>query len=785
MPRAHAVCTIVARNYIAQARVLARSFVEHNPGVQFSTLIIDADEDDRTLTGLGTVVLPADLGVEPDVLDSMHVMYDVMEYATALKPALLMYLYRRGARTASYFDPDIRAYGPLDDVFEDAERHALVLTPHTLEPFPRDDRRLTDSDVMHSGMYNLGFIATGPTAYRFLSWWHGRLTTEAVVDLPNALFTDQRWVDWAPSFARPQITKDTGLNAAYWNLHERTITRDAAGQWFAGDRPLRFFHFSGYDPAKPWLLSKHFGGQPRTLLSAHPGLTELCDAYGRELVEQGHVELRKNPYRNSRTADGLELTPFVRRLYRVATLGLDENLRGAPNPLRDAPEFRRWLLEPTLAAGPTMFSRFEYAMWLQRPDLQNAFPEPLGPSARHFRWWLEHDPVALGRYQDIGVRQPRPHSGPTPAPEYGWSIAGYARAELGVGEAGRRIARAVARTGMPWEMVGITRGPQSRQQHQYSGELVDEPGYANVLLCVNADQTPQLVENLGLAGSAGKRVGYWFWELEDFPEHHGPAFDLLDEVWVSTEFTRRAVAARTDKPVRVVPVPITVPRAPTTLSRRHLGLPEGRFVFLANLDFLSVMERKNPLGAIEAYTQAFGPDDGAVLVVKSINGHLRPTELERLRYAARGRPDVLIRDGYLAAHEMRALVELVDCVVSLHRSEGFGLNLADAMAAGTPVVATAYSGNMEFMTSGTSYLVPYALTEIGPGAAPYDARARWAEPDLHAASSSLRSVHDNPDAARETAARARAHIEQFSVERVAASVGPLLWDVPLFSPSTR
>jgi glycosyltransferase involved in cell wall biosynthesis len=168
--------------------------------------------------------------------------------------------------------------------------------------------------------------------------------------------------------------------------------------------------------------------------------------------------------------------------------------------------------------------------------------------------------------------------------------------------------------------------------------------------------------------------------------------------------------------------------------------------------------------------------------VKSINGHLRPLERERLRLATQDRPDILLRDEYMSAHEMGALTELVDCVVSVHRSEGFGLNLADAMAVGTPVIATGYSGNMDFMTPDTAFVVPYSLTEVGPGAEPYDPRAFWADPDLSAASTAMRTVLDNPGVASDVADRARRHIERFSVDQIASTLAPLL--MPMSSVDT-
>src|SRR5262249_15651963 len=147
---------------------------------------------------------------------------------------------------------------------------------------------------------------------------------------------------------------------------------------------------------------------------------------------------------------------------------------------------------------------------------------------------------------------------------------------------------------------------------------------------------------------------------------------------------------------------------PTPFTRAQLGLPDG-FVFLFSFDFHSVYDRKNPEGLIAAYTRAFEPDDGATLVIKSINGAPHPSDLQRLRFAARRRPDIVLIDDYVDAHRVQGLLERSDCFVSLHRAEGFGLHLAAAMAAGTPVIATSYSGNVDFMDDDSAFLVPYEL----------------------------------------------------------------------------
>jgi hypothetical protein len=149
-------CTIIARNYLPYARVLAESFAEHHPGERFTTLILDAADD---LDEPFDVLTPYEIGIEPDELHRMAMIYDLKELATAVKPWLLRTLLDNGADVSVYFDPDIAIYQPLDDIGVLAQEHSIVLTPHTIDPIP-DDGCLPDySMIMHAGIYNLGFIA--------------------------------------------------------------------------------------------------------------------------------------------------------------------------------------------------------------------------------------------------------------------------------------------------------------------------------------------------------------------------------------------------------------------------------------------------------------------------------------------------------------------------------------------------------------------------------------------------------------------------------------------------
>jgi glycosyltransferase involved in cell wall biosynthesis len=357
---------------------------------------------------------------------------------------------------------------------------------------------------------------------------------------------------------------------------------------------------------------------------------------------------------------------------------------------------------------------------------------------------------------------------------FGWSVIAYAASELGVGEAGRRVASAVRHAGVPTELVAVPTPNLSRQEHRPRQQVRNRIGYENAITCVNADLLPALDRDMGLGHLHGTRIGVWFWELEVFPERLHRAFTFVDEVWVASEFIRAAVQPATDKPVRTIALPMSPPSAPTGFTRRSLGLPEDRYLFLTNFDYLSRYARKNPTGAVRAYRETFSPDDGACLVVKSINGHQRPEDVERVRSEAQGRPDIVFLDHYTSSAGMTAMIELADTYVSLHRSEGYGINLADAMAHRTPVVATGYSGNMDFMDSSCAELVGHDLVEVGPGSAPYDAEALWADPRLDEASTAMRRLFEDRAHGEALVERALQRVGELSAARAGRRVRDLL-----------
>jgi glycosyltransferase involved in cell wall biosynthesis len=196
-----------------------------------------------------------------------------------------------------------------------------------------------------------------------------------------------------------------------------------------------------------------------------------------------------------------------------------------------------------------------------------------------------------------------------------------------------------------------------------------------------------------------------------------------------------------------------------------IGLPGDRFVFLFNFDFLSILNRKNPIGLIDAFCEAFAHDEGPLLVIKTINGSERLVDLELLRYRRGHRTDIMIWDEYLPRSTQGALMSHCDAYVSLHRAEGLGLTMSEAMCLGKPVIATAYSGNVDFMDDTSAFLVPWQPVKIGSGSAPYSPTATWAEPSLDIAATHMWAVCNDPERARSIGAAAQLKLaDEFSAE---------------------
>lgn len=372
-----AVGTIVARNFLPFARVLARSFREQHPTVPFFSIVADrVDAPVAPGSEPFETVLLDDLGI-PN-LRRLCFGYSRQQVSIAAKPYLLRYLLGRGFTTAIFLDADILVLDSLQPLFEATGAHAITLTPHLLGPLSGADRRGRELNILQAGVYNGGFVGISEhaSARRFLDWWADRLHTHCRHDVPHGMHYDQRWLDLVPAlFDGVHIVRDAACNVAYWNLPER------------GLRPWRFFHFSGFEPERPGMVTRY--SNRLTMETVGPTAAGLFAHYVELLRNEGYFECRDWQYGFGTFDSGVPIPDVARRVYLEADVAADRF--GDPFEASGQLSYFRWLNEPV--EGPPGSSgtvtRLWHAVYRQRLDLQRAFPDVFGADHDAFREWVD------------------------------------------------------------------------------------------------------------------------------------------------------------------------------------------------------------------------------------------------------------------------------------------------------------------------------------------------------------------------------------------------------------
>jgi len=460
---------------------------------------------------------------------------------------------------------------------------------------------------------------------------------------------------------------------------------------------------------------------------------------------------------------GLTLSPGISRIYSEEI----ERADGAayllpPNPREPGQisAFIEWLKSKS-KYSVTGLPRYLEAVYWERDELQATMPEVQAGELEAFALWAE----LFGRSESSNILllghkiSTHGHIQAGGRISHGVDVIGLFNAEDGIGQSARLLVESLRSCDTPVSTV-VYGKTESRQNGEYISEDIGR--YKVVITAANAELVEQIREKFGLDFFKDTyMIGQWFWELETAPTWYRDAYKYVDELWAPTQFIMEMLQRNAPRDVVITHMPLSLqtPIVDRDVSRADFDL-DGRFLFLFVFDFRSVMKRKNPLGLVEAFTKAFRPGEGPVLVIKCVNGEKRPNEMSELLAVISGRDDIVIINEYFEAGTSAALMNLCDCYVSLHRSEGLGLTIAEAMLLGKPVIATAYSGNLDFMTPETSYMVPWKRVKVGKGAEAYSSRATWAEPDTDVAAEMMRTVYENPEQAQAMALAGQRDLQQ-------------------------
>jgi glycosyltransferase involved in cell wall biosynthesis len=342
------------------------------------------------------------------------------------------------------------------------------------------------------------------------------------------------------------------------------------------------------------------------------------------------------------------------------------------------------------------------------------------------------------------VLAPRPDKNP-PQAQAGVLVGGEIGRASGLGEGARLMLAALGQLGVPtWPIeAGLDRPGETRKRTVPT----TLPAGAPIVLHVNSPSLPAALLRLPRHLLRGRHVvGYWAWELETVPPAWRAGARFVHEIWTPSRFSAAALESLAPGRVRVVPHPVAIrPPAPSELTRADFGLPEQSVIVLVSFSLASSFERKNPLGAIAAFRAAFGERADRILLLKVVHGDHAPDDLARLQAAIAGASNIRLETRLLPAADSHALTRCADIVLSLHRSEGFGLVPAEAMLLGRPVIATNYSGTTDFLDATCGMPVGYRLVPARDPRGVFEApEARWAEADQSEAATCLTCLADDP-----------------------------------------
>jgi glycosyltransferase involved in cell wall biosynthesis len=652
---------------------------------------------------------------------------------------LNQYLYVCYIDVFSYLIQDITAF------FNRFKGHDVAVIPNSLK---ESQNCLFD---LTAGLYNSKFLGFNNAANEALLYMTEKSFFDFIDDKQHQIYYDQRWLDFLPSISDLYVIKEPNFFLDInFNSNDSYLKQLQNKDIYV----INYRSALGKSNFKPNYL---------------PQSVQKCINY--------QVDDKPFSLEDIENLCGIYKTELFSNFYRYHLLNEKKsNIANVPNPLilEEKEYFFQWVAQKDPELNLTRFLAYVYKT---RGDLQQAFPEVKDGINDAFLNWVtsygikEGIPRALANNNFLEmtsfIQAPLSNSHRTlmraikrddfKKPSLpGINVFGYVKSVLGLGEEARTTISSLCKAGIPFQVFNIYHDHliQSEEPPSWGSQQIYNVNYFHI----NADQLPIIFKDLGsYIGVNRYNIGVWAWETQFFPEKYLKSLSYLDELWTVSQFTKQALEKFVGIPTYVRPIFVRHAKSAVMFDKAKYGL-ENKFLYLFTFDFNSVFERKNPLDLVKAFKIAFPNLEGAALIIKSVNGSKHAEKKALLINEINNRDDIVFIDEPFSQAQIDALMEAADVYVSFHRSEGFGMSLAESMLLGKAVIATAYSGNMDFMDTQNSLLIPYDLVVAGETYGPYQKGTVWAQPDVEKGAQLMRLLYDNRDIASELGQKARQSI---------------------------
>ncbi len=672
----------------------------------------------------------------------LAMLHAAPELVAAVRPTVVRSLAAARSGVVVVLPDDAEVFGRMDPLLVPfGEGAAVVVLRNRFAPPPPDGHLPDAIDFARRGRLDQELFAVKAGEMRaedFMREWESCVVRSPHIPISRLDPLTYPWLD--------SLAERSGV-ASITDATMPLSVRNA-------DEPLRVVpptvvRWPAFDPRTPWILSGETGTLPRVRPSNDHRLGSLARARAAALA-QSPDDGRVGGF--GHLATGMPIDAVIRRAYANALLRFESgNADEPPNPFADddTAAFVAWLAT-NQGDGPSPFAE---AFREVHPELDDALPTAQDVSA----WLADRGATAGIAPQFRGSRTPPPQAATELGP--GLEISGYLGARFGMGQAARTLVRAASDAGVPIEVTVDPRTAYHREHDVIDMAQATSPAAtpSTYVVVRNADALLADPSDVVRARAAGRRVvGYWFWEVATFPDRLLPALGLVDEIWVATEFVADAIGSAPGSPVvRLMPYPLPenvdeaeCERLRIAFARAHT-ISDDRLVVSFSFDYDSVADRKNPWGAVNAFRSAFPEpgmalEDGRVplLVLKAIGAERHPVDHDRLLHTIGDRTDVMLIEHHLDDDLQLGLFARSDVYLSLHRGEGLGLTIAEAMSVGCPIICTGYGGNMSFCTADSVFVVPHTMTEVPADTPVYAGCGQWAEPSVEDAAAVLRTVAD-------------------------------------------